>query len=178
MEYVKTGWEPAPCSLPEAAVETKNAGAEPGVPRALRGGGLAAPRHTKPTHTPPAERQGWQMDRRRRGAWASGRHRRACCCRRDKASETKARPTPVAPGRVAAFLCRSGCSCQLSRASSYRGQTSASACRAQRWKEEPEGLLSREVNFSKVVLRPTSTALHNEQCQNGEDGSMVNALTA
>lgn len=98
----------------------------------LPGGAVSPPSHCT---NPLLARQGRQMDRRRRrGVWASGRHRRACRCLRDKASETKARPTPVAPGRAAAFLCRSGCSCQLSRASSYRDQTAASACRAQRWK--------------------------------------------
>lgn len=44
-----------------------------------------------------------------------------------KQPETKARPTPVALGWAAAFLCRSGCSCQLSRASSYGDQTAGSA---------------------------------------------------
>lgn len=44
-----------------------------------------------------------------------------------KPAETKARPTPVALGAASAFLRRSGCSCQLSRASSYEVQTAASA---------------------------------------------------
>ena len=80
-------------------------------------------------HTPPSKRPGRQMGGRPWGWRSSGGHRRTHPRARpgDKAAETKARPTPVALGWAAAFLCRSGCSCQLSRASSYGDQTAASA---------------------------------------------------
>lgn len=90
-----------------------------GVPRALPKG--AAP--PWPTHTL-VRRLGRQMGGPGRGLADTG----APAARPpDKAEETKARPTPVALGAAAAFPRRSGCSCQLSRASSYGDQTAASA---------------------------------------------------